>query len=515
MRDILLTLIVIAGCFFTLKRPYIGILLLSWLSFMNPQSLCYGFALNAPFAQWTGVIVFGSMLYNKETKRPSLDAMSIIWIALIVFMGVTTFFAYYSVAADLQYKEVVKIQLIMFLTLMLITNMDKLNKLIWVIVLSMGFYSVKGGFFTILTGGNLGIWGPTGTYIEDTNGLALAILMVIPLMVYLYQTNDHKWIKQGLLGAIVFSLITVLKCQSNAALLANIAVVVVYLIKRMGYLKFFGFLILFFSLIAIILSLMPPVWREAFSNDDGSNMGRINSWKFAINAANENWLGLGMGFDSWSPETYGIYSPNPEFVNSAHSIYFTILGEHGWFGLALFLLIFWMTWRKLTNIIQQTAGKKEYQQVHSLANLLTYSLIAYWAGGTFLNLAYFSLPWQLIAIVLILSRIVAAQPVQVNSGFINIQEISLIPNTSLRQWYQSKESIAEQRAWLDSVEAERAFWAWCDSKHYFMYEIGTDEEIMEKFNEWTKSTDCECTWLVSQWHQEALNRWNENHAFTS
>jgi probable O-glycosylation ligase (exosortase A-associated) len=160
MRDILLTLIVITGCFFTLKRPYIGILLLSWLSFMNPQSLCYGFALKVPFAQWTGIVLLGSMVYNKETKLPSLDAITMIWIAFIVFMGITTLFAYYPVDAALQYKEVVETQLIMFLTLMLITDMDKLNKLIWVIVLSMGYYSVKGGFFTILTGGSLRIWGP-------------------------------------------------------------------------------------------------------------------------------------------------------------------------------------------------------------------------------------------------------------------------------------------------------------------------------------------------------------------
>jgi hypothetical protein len=97
-----------------------------------------------------------------------------------------------------------------------------------------------------------------------------------------------------------------------------------------------------------------------------------------------------------------------------------------------------------------------------------------------------------------------------------IQTVSAnIPNTTLRQWYQSDESIAEQRAWLDSVEAERAFWAWCDSKHYFMYEIGTDEEIMEKFNEWSNSTGCECTWLESLWHQEAFNRWSRNYELSS
>jgi Na+/melibiose symporter-like transporter len=124
--------------------------------------------------------------------------------------------------------------------------------------------------------------------------------MVIPLMVYLYQTHDHKWIKQGLLGAIVFSVIAVLKCQSRAAVLASMAVVVVYLIKRMGYLKFFGFFILLFVLLILLSDYIPWSWfPDAVPHDDGSTMGRINSWNYAINAANDHWLG--MGFDPWGP----------------------------------------------------------------------------------------------------------------------------------------------------------------------------------------------------------------------
>lgn len=37
MRDIAITLIVIVGCFYTLKKPYIGVLLWSWLGYMNPH----------------------------------------------------------------------------------------------------------------------------------------------------------------------------------------------------------------------------------------------------------------------------------------------------------------------------------------------------------------------------------------------------------------------------------------------------------------------------------------------
>jgi probable O-glycosylation ligase (exosortase A-associated) len=409
MRDIFVTLVCIVGWGYTLKRPYIGVLLWSWLSYMNPHRLCYGFALNAPLAQITAIVLMGSMLLSKETKSFPLNGITFLWIVFILFMGVTTFFAYFPIEAALQYKQVIKIQLIVFLTMMLITDMDKLNKLIWVIVLSIGFYSVKGGLFTLMTGGSFRVWGPGGTYIEDNNGLAVAVLMVIPLMVYLYQTNDKKWIKQGLLAAIVFSLFTVVGSQSRGALLAIIAVGAFYWTKSQSKV---GSGILIALLAFSLFTFMPESWHQRMVGienykEDGSAMGRINAWWYAYNAANHNLFG--MGFESWAPETFALYAPNPLDVHAAHSIYFTILADHGWIGLFLYLLIYFMAWRKLVNIIKQTAKKEELKQFHSLAKMLQVGFIAYLSGGAFLSLSYFDLPWHFVAIVIILQQILEQQ----------------------------------------------------------------------------------------------------------
>ncbi|MGZ8161559.1 MAG: putative O-glycosylation ligase, exosortase A system-associated [Methylobacter sp.] len=408
MRDILVTLIVLVGWGYTLKKPYIGILLWSWLSYMNPHRLCYGFAYDAPLAQITAIVLVGSMLLSKETKKFPINPITFLWIIFVLFMGITTFFAYFPIEAALQYKQVIKIQLIVFFTLMLITDMDKLNKMIWVIVLSIGFYSVKGGVFTLLTGGAFRVWGPAGSYIEDNNSLAVAVLMIIPLMVYLYQTNNKKWIKQGLLAAIVLSLFNVLGSQSRGALVAIIAVGAFYWTKSQSKVASS----IFIAILAIsLLTFMPESWYQRMDTintyeQDGSAMGRINAWIYAYNAAHHNLLG--MGFESWSRETFALYAPNPENVHAAHSIYFSVLGDHGWIGLSLYLLIYLMTWRKLVSIIKQTAKKEELKQFHSLAKMLQIGFIAYFTGGAFLSLSYFDLPWHFISIVIIISPIVVA-----------------------------------------------------------------------------------------------------------
>jgi len=61
-------------------------------------------------------------------------------------MTITTFFATYPAAAWEQLEKVAKIQLMIFVAMMLITNRERLHLLVWTIAVSIGFYGVKGAF---------------------------------------------------------------------------------------------------------------------------------------------------------------------------------------------------------------------------------------------------------------------------------------------------------------------------------------------------------------------------------
>jgi putative inorganic carbon (HCO3(-)) transporter len=406
MRDIVITLIVMIGCLYTLKKPYIGILLWSWLSYMNPHRMSYGFAYSQPFAQLTAIVLLGSTLLSRQRQGIPINKITITWISFILFMMVTTFYAFYPDQAWIQYIKVIKIQLIVFITMMLITDREKLNQLIWVIVLSIGYFSVKGGVFTILTGGGFKVWGPPESYIEDNNGLAIAVLMVIPLMIYLRQTSKINWVKHGLTFAIITSLFTVLGSQSRGALLAILAVAGFLWTKSKGKITS-GFLILILG--SILLLFMPESWYKRMDTintyeEDRSAMGRINAWEYAYNAANNNLLG--MGFESWSDVTFAMYAPNPSDVHAAHSIYFTVLADHGWIGLTMFISIYFMIWRKLASIVKSTSGVEGLYDIDLLARMLQVGIVAYMVGGAFLSLSYFDLPWHLISIALIIGRLI-------------------------------------------------------------------------------------------------------------
>lgn len=404
MRDILVTLLVFGSMPYILKRPYIGILVWAWLSYMNPHRLSWGFAYSMPFAQMVALVLVAAIFFSHEKIGLKYDKLLAIWAVFLVWMGITTIFALNQSSATTGLIVIYKIQFLTILTLLLITNIERLQQLIWVIALSIGYFSVKGGVFTIMTGGGHRVWGPPGTFIEENNGLALATLMVVPLIAYLYKISDKKWVQYGLVFAGTMSVASAVGSQSRGAVLSLLAVAGFFWLKSSS--KLVSGIVMAFVLV-ITFSVMPQSWHtrmQTITNfeEDESAMGRINAWKYSINVANDRVTGGGL--KSWSYNNFLRYSPDFKLVVVAHSIYFSVLADHGWIGLILFMTILFMSWRMLSSVIAQTKGTDDPQKLGVLAAMLQVSLVAYMSGGAFLSLSYFDLPWHIIAMAYILKH---------------------------------------------------------------------------------------------------------------
>lgn len=150
------------------------------------------------------------------------------------------------------------------------------------------------------------------------------------------------------------------------------------------------------------LSLMPEKWFDRMETIGGeldrSELGRINAWWFAVNLANDRPV-LGGGFRAFSPELFLRYAPDGEFFRDAHSIFFEVLGEHGYVGLLLFVLMgvatFWHAWQR-ERMARQVP---ELAWAGDLLRASQVSLVGYVIGGLFLGLAYFDLPYAIMALI--------------------------------------------------------------------------------------------------------------------
>jgi len=403
MRDVVLLLAFIATIPMVLKKPWTGILVLAWLGYMNPHRLAYGFAMNQPWVFIMVIVLFIGLLSLPKDKRgkiPSTRETKVL-LLFIVWMFITTIFAVYSNAAWAQWDKVWKIQLIIFLTLLLINNKERINALIWTIILSLGFYGVKGGVFTILTGGSFRVQGPSATFIAGNNEMGLALLITIPLMRYLQLTTEQYYVKLALNVMIFLTFIAILGTHSRGALVGAVLMGFFLILKSR---KKFFLIILSIVFISSVISFAPSKWFKRMNTietyeQDESAVGRINSWWFAYYVAKDKITGG--GFEAFRSSMFRIYAPIASHVHDAHSIYFEVLGEHGFIGLTLFLTLWLFSWLSASQVIKRVKAYDELVWLRDLASMLQVAMVAYATGGAFLGLAYFDLPYHIVALIVI------------------------------------------------------------------------------------------------------------------
>ena len=416
MRDIIVTLIIIGSIPYILRKPYIGALMWVWVSVMNPHTLAWGFAVDFPFAAIIAGVTLFSLFINKVPK--SLPLTPVVWtlIAFVFWMNVTSLFALHPDLIYDQWLKVMKIMLMTFIVLMLIKEKKHIQLLIGVIVFSLAYYGVKGGIFTILTGGEFLVWGPGHSFIAGNNEMALALIMTIPLLHYFQVISNKAWVRHGLTAAMFLCGFAALGSYSRGALLAIIAMGLFLWLKSKYKLQL---AILIILAIPIMLAFMPEQWGTrmdtiATYEEDGSVQGRFNAWAVAFNVAKDN--PFGAGFEVATREIFDRYAPDTEDVpRAAHSIYFQALGEHGFVGLGLYLLLGVLTWNIGSWIIRNTKGLKKYLWAYSLASMIQVSLIGFAVGGAFLSLLYFDVPYYLM-IAMVVTRSILEKELEVKAA---------------------------------------------------------------------------------------------------
>ncbi len=244
--------------------------------------------------------------------------------------------------------------------------------------------------------------------IEENNALAVATIMVVPLVRYLSQIVDHKWLKRAHIVSMPLMLISALASYSRGALIAMTMMGLFLWLKSKSKLSMaLGIIVL----ATVGFNFMPDAWFDRMDtlktyDEDASALGRLNSWTFAYKYALDHPF-LGGGFTIFDDTSlYHKYAPNPDQHVNAHSNYFQVLAMHGFVGLGLYLLCIFVAFRSGSWVIRNTRGREDLNWARELAAMTQVSIIGYATGGAFLNLAYYDLFWHIAAFLIILRLIV-------------------------------------------------------------------------------------------------------------
>ena len=407
MRDLLVTLAIFGSIPFILVRPHIGIVMWAWVSYMNPHRMSWGFAYDMPVAMIIGLVTMAAWAISKEPKKLPWTSISVLIGLLWLWTCFTTATALVPAEAFVKWKEFSKIILMTFMTMMLMGSEKRLQALVWITTLSIGFFSIKGGLFTIATGGNYTVWGPPNSQITDNNSLALATLMILPLMRYLAVETSNKWISRGCNAGILLSLASVVGSQSRGALVGLVAMGAVWWWKSKRRLLY-G--VLGVAGLVVVAPLIPQTWYDRMETiesyeEDASAMGRIEMWLFSINLANDRPI-RGGGFGVYTDgRLYDKYNPGVT-VRNVHSIYFEMLGTQGYVGFILFMMLGIAGLTTGGWIKRRTRNVPELQREYRLANALQIGLIGYASAGAFLNLSTLDLYYNMLTMMLLCRVIV-------------------------------------------------------------------------------------------------------------
>lgn len=411
MRDIALSLVIVYLLIRTLRQAEYGAYLWAWLSLMNPHKLTFGFAYNLPWAQASALATLVSMLYSKS-RRPLPASGGVI--LLLMLWGWMTFTSIVTINPPAIVWErwviMTKIYLMVLVTLMLVRGRQQIDTLVWVVVVSIGYFGVKGGIFTVLTGGGNKVFGPPGSSLEENNALAVALIGLLPLMYYLRHVATNKWVRHGLAFSMVCLAFSILGSQSRGALLgASVMAFMLGLKSKYPVRSSIALVVV----AAVAVSFMPDSWTERMNTiqtyeGEASAMSRIYTWTTLWNVAMDRPL-VGAGFRADTLDLFLRYAPTDERFAAfqgtawvAHSVYLQALGEHGFIGLAIYLAIWFWVWFAARRIARQAASLPELQTwVPMLMRMCQVSTLGFCTGAAFLSLMAADLPYYVMCFVVL------------------------------------------------------------------------------------------------------------------
>lgn len=403
MRDLIIIGMVVLAAFAALRSPWIGVMSWTWVSLMNPHRYAYGFAVDAPVAMIAAASTLVGILITRDRRDNPFKGAPAVWLAVLMVWMTISWRAGLDPAGDYpQWDKVMKIDFMVLVALVVLHSKKHIFALAWVCALSLAVLGAKGGLFTIATGGNYRVWGPVASFVEDNNHFATALVMTIPLLRFLQMQLESKWGRRLMLAMMLLVAASAVGSHSRGALLAIAAMGVFLWLK--GRNRVIGMFVIGAAAVGLV-AFMPEHWVTRMESigtyqEDASAMGRISAWWVAWRAALD--YPFGVGFNAARPELFAAYSPYPELgVFVAHSIYFQMLGHHGFIGLILWLGIWVSTFILCSRIRRDCANVPQAQWCRDLAAMCQVSLIGYAVGGAFLQLGYFDLPYNVMALAVL------------------------------------------------------------------------------------------------------------------
>lgn len=424
MRDAFLLAILPVLLYFMMQRSFIALAMWPWTALFFPNGWVYGAANSIRYNLLFAGVTILTYVFQKNKPKLQLTGVGVLVLLFFVWTTISTSMTLGRPEVSWEiWSRFAKVIALFVFVLLIVEKKLHVDVILWGVVLSVGFYGSLEALKFIASAGGHKIAGMPDHVLGDRNELSIAFCMTIPICVYLLGEYGKRGrlIQLGLLGTMALLVAGVIGTQSRGGFLALLALGG-YLFLKSDRKALLG--VMAVVLVLVLSQLVSSEWTSRINsindaNEDASFMGRVVAWKLSFIMASHNpffgggfksleylpvWHELSSHFYSYSWFYTGDALPPTDFARAAHSVYFQVLGDHGFFGLFIYLAALIGAFRKAGKVARSAKRHGGPAWLQNMASMLQLSIFAFALGGAALSFAYFDLIFTLFGLVIVIEK---------------------------------------------------------------------------------------------------------------
>lgn len=429
MRDLFFLAVLPFMLYAMAKRPFIALGMWIWTAMFFPNAWLYGVASVMRYNLiFTGIAILGYLMLK---DKPKVNFGAIGGLIFLFFLWTTGSTAMTEGSPEIAWEiwsRFFKVVLLFVFVVLIVDKKLHADFFLWCVVMSIGFFGGLEALKFVASGGGHRIEGFSGHVLGDRNELALAFVMTLPICAYLIGEygKQSQIVRIGLFGLMGLLVTAIVGTQSRGGFVALLGLAG-YLFLKSERKVLLAVLVL--GLVGALSNLVSEEWLSRMdtigeANSDASFMGRVVAWKLSfIMAVKHPFFGGGFKaleyFPVWSALSQEFFTfplfytgdalPDDLKAHAAHSVYFQVLGDHGFVGLAIYLTLMVRTFLGARKVALQARKHAETAWIGQFATMLQLCIFAFCLGGAGLSFAYFELMFAMCGLVVVLqTRILPA-----------------------------------------------------------------------------------------------------------
>jgi putative inorganic carbon (HCO3(-)) transporter len=383
------------GAVVSLFNPFVGLLVYVCFAIVKPEAMWYW---SVPEGNYSRIVAIALLVGWVSSGLGSWQfgrarGIVIAFVGFWLWAAISTSWAI-DPSVALQFVELIAKILLPFLVgITVIDSVPKLKLLAWVIVLSQGYVAFEAnltyyqGYNRVREEGFAGF---------DNNSVAIAMVTCIGLAFFLGLQTNRLWLKGVALAAAVLMAHTVLFSFSRGGMIAlGVTGLVSFFLlpkKPQHYLMFAGAALIIFRLAgAEVVERFGTSFAEEGARDFSAE-SRIRLWGVCWDLMLKHPLGIG-------PNQFGLVVADYGFPAGklAHSLWFQVGAEVGFFGLGCLILFFGICVVRLWPL---TSEKKEVPDpwLRVAARMVIAALVGFAVSAQFVSLTTLEAPYYITLI---------------------------------------------------------------------------------------------------------------------